>query len=606
MSDTQTKIRNFAIVAHVDHGKSTLADRLLEATDTISQRNMTDQVLDSNPIERERGITIKLAPVRMKYTLSDTEYILNLIDTPGHVDFNYEVSRSLAACEGIILVVDATQGIQAQTLANMQLIKERNLTVVPVINKIDLPIARVAGTRQEMVAAFGFKAEDIIEISAKQGINIDAVLKAVVARIPSPKGTSEKPLRALIFSSLFDHHRGVVVFARIVDGSIEKNLLSQPSLSFMATGKEFSPIEVGYFIPQMLQSAALFTGEVGYIATGLKDVHLAQVGDTITLNPNYNEQQSATIALPGYKIVKPMVFLGLFPVNSDDFISAREAIEKLHLSDSAFSFRPISSLALGKGFHCGFLGLLHAEIVQERLEREFNLNIITTTPSVEYHLTLTTGKELIIQSADEFPDPSQIKEIKEPIMMMTVFTPKDYVGAIMQLSQEKRAVLHDMEYMGEQVKFTYTIPLAEMILDFFDRLKAVSSGYASLDYEYFSHEAVDAVKLDILVHYERVDALSMMVVRDQAQKIGALMADKLKDAIPRQQFQIPIQAALGGKIIARSDVKAFRKDVTQKLYGGDRTRKDKLLEAQKKGKKRMKMVGKVEIPQEAFLAVLKR
>lgn len=625
MKNQQAMIRNFAIVAHVDHGKSTLADRLLEATNTIPKRQMTEQILDSNPIERERGITIKLAPVRMVYRFQKTQsaqtirspedrairlsefsdYILNLIDTPGHVDFNYEVSRSLAACEGVLLVVDATQGIQAQTLANMHLVAQRKLTVIPVINKIDLPIARIADTRQQLIETFHFKESEIIEISAKVGLNIDKVLEAIIERIPPPTGNADNPLRALVFSSLFDPHRGVVVYVRIVDGSVKRLVSTEPNLTFMAGGACFSPIEVGYFTPRMTVAGELVAGEVGYIATGLKDVHVASVGDTISCNPDLKLPTTSS-PLPGYREVKAMVFLGLFPIQSDDYLATRQAIEKLHLSDSAFTYRPISSLALGNGFHCGFLGLLHAEVVQERLRREFGLDLVATTPSVEYHLKLASGKELVIQNAAEFPDPSQIKEIQEPLMLVTIFTPKDFVGAVMQLAQDKRGVFHDMNYLGNQVKFTYTIPLSEMILDFFDRLKSATSGYASLDYEFFSYESVDAIKMDILIHHQQVDALSMIVVREQAQRLGSEMADRLKDVIPRQQFEIPIQAAIGGKIIARSDVKAFRKDVTQKLYGGDRTRKDKLLEAQKKGKKRMKMVGNVEIPQEAFLAVLRR
>lgn len=608
------QIRNFAIVAHVDHGKSTLADRLLELTNTIPKHQMMEQVLDSNPIERERGITIKLAPVRMLYrlpqhlqqTLHFDLCTLNLIDTPGHVDFNYEVSRSLAACEGIILVVDATQGIQAQTLANMQLIKERNLTVIPVINKVDLPYALIEKTRAQLVETFGFSVSDIIEISAKVGTNVEKVLEAVVSRIPPPSGNPQPPLRALVFSSFFDIHRGVVVYARLVDGSITSNPKLQKPLAFMASKATFTPLEIGYFTPSMHLSHSLSTGEVGYIATGLKDVHLAQVGDTITDFVPAEREFEHISPLPGYRVVKPMVFFGLFPINSDEYLLLRQAIEKLHLSDSAFTYRPISSVALGNGFLCGFLGLLHAEVVQERLEREFNLSLISTTPSVEYHLTLFDGRVVKLQNASEFPDPSLIKEMREPVMMVTIFVPKDFTGPVMQLAQEKRGTLEDMQYKGDQVQFVYNLPLSEMILNFFDRLKSVTSGYASLDYEFYSYEVVDAIKLDILVNYEKVDALSLIVVRSEASTVGLSLVEKLKDVIPRQQFEIPIQAAIGGKIIARSDVKAFRKDVTQKLYGGDRTRKDKLLKAQKKGKKRMKMIGAIEIPQEAFLAVLKR
>jgi len=662
----QDHIRNFAIIAHIDHGKSTLADRLLELTHTVAMRDMQAQILDSNPIERERGITIKLAPVRMHYfahviaseakqSLSDRlprpedgarndkrEYILNLIDTPGHVDFGYEVSRSLAACEGAILVVDATQGVQAQTLANLHQAWEHHLTVIPAINKIDMPHARIAETKAELVA-LGFKEEEMLEISAKTGQNVDKVLDAVVDRIPPPSGDPEKPLRALIFSSQFDPHKGVVVFVRVVDGTMQYD--AHTSVKFFASNALVTPIEVGFFMPQMLTSTIIHTGEVGYIATGLKDVRLAKVGDTITIGKSVNasvQPLQAASPLPGYKEPKPMVFLSLFPLNSDEFHSARECLEKLRLSDSAFTFRPISSAALGNGFHCGFLGLLHAEIVQERLSREFNLNMIATAPSVEYHLTLKAGVsisklgftassviasgakqsqeiatpsersrddkqiEVVIQSATEFPDPTYIEGVKEPIMEVKIFTPKPYVGAIMQLAQEKRGEYIDLKYLGEQAEFTYLIPLSDMIIDFFDRLKSISEGYASLDYEFFEFQAVDVVKIDILVNKEKVDALSFLAVRDQAHHRSIAIVERLAEVIPRQQFQIPIQGAIGGAIVARADVKAFRKDVIQKLYGGDRTRKDKLLKKQAKGKAKMKMIGRVEIPQSAFFEVLKR
>jgi len=619
---TQDHIRNFAIIAHIDHGKSTLADRLLEVTGTVQRREMQEQLLDSNPIERERGITIKLAPVRMEYQ----GYVLNLIDTPGHVDFGYEVSRSLAACEGAILVVDATQGIQAQTLANLHQARLHNLTIIPVLNKIDMPHARIEETRAEL-RALGFSDEEMIEISAKVGTNIDQVLERIIRIVPAPKGSTSEPLRALIFSSQYDPHKGVVVFIRVVDGRID--FTPNLRLKFFATSSEVNPIETGYFVPRMTESKTLATGEVGYIATGLKDVRFAKVGDTITLGKTLNAKEQVPQAkdpLPGYKEPKPMVFLSLFPLSADEFTSAREAMEKLRLSDSAFTFRPISSLALGNGFHCGFLGLLHAEIVQERLSREFDLNMIATAPSVEYHLLLKSGVslsklgltvshvigeklegvEVQIQSAAEFPDPSFVEGVKEPIMEVKIFTPKKYVGAIMQLSQEKRGEYIDLTYVGEQAEFTYLIPLSEMIIDFFDRLKSISEGYASLDYEFFEFQSVDVVKIDILVNRERVDALAFLAVRDQAHHRGIAIVERLADVIPRQQFEIPIQAAIGGQIVARSDVKAFRKDVIQKLYGGDRTRKDKLLKKQAKGKAKMKMIGRVEIPQTAFFEVLKR
>ncbi len=578
----QSRIRNFAIIAHIDHGKSTLADRLLERTGTVSQRDMHEQLLDSNPIERERGITIKLAPVRMKYK----EYILNLIDTPGHVDFSYEVSRSLAACEGAILVVDATQGVQAQTVANLTLARQNNLTIIPVINKIDMAAARVQETKDEL-EALGFAKEDVIAISAKTGKNVEKVLETIVEKIPPPAGDPNRPLRALVFSSQYDPHKGVVVFVRVVDGEI-----SSRKLLFMASGASVTPIEMGHFSPHMRPiGESLKTGEVGYIATGLKDLRFAKVGDTISTEK--------TTPLPGYQEPKPMVFLSLFPLQADRFTEAREALEKLRLSDSAFTFRPITSAALGNGFHCGFLGLLHAEIVTERLSREFALNMIATAPSVEYHVGDT-----VIQSAAEFPEISD--DTREPVMHLSIFTPKRFVGAVMQLCQEKRGEYADLTYVGDHAEFSYLMPLAEMIIDFFDRLKSVSEGYASLDYEFFAYQPVDVVKIDILVNHEKVDALAFLCVQGDALRRARAIVEKLAAVIPRAQFEIPIQAAIGGQIIARADVKAFRKDVIQKLYGGDRTRKDKLLEAQKKGKAKMKLIGRVAIPQSAFFAVLRR
>ncbi len=644
--DKQSHIRNFAIIAHIDHGKSTLADRLLELTGTVTKRDMQEQILDSNPIERERGITIKLAPVRMMYSpevfrdkylgareipskpsiLNTNSYILNLIDTPGHVDFAYEVSRSLAACEGALLVVDATQGVQAQTLANLAAARAHNLTIIPLINKIDMPNARILETREEL-RALGFRDEDMIEISAKTGQNVDNVLEAIVQRIPAPQGAPDKPLRALIFSSQFDPHKGVVVFVRVVDGVMRYD--PHTSVTFFASNALVTPVEVGFFTQPhsygagFMPSNGLATGEVGYIATGLKDVRFAKVGDTATQATG----NQPVVPLPGYKEPKPMVFLSLFPINSDEFTAARESLDKLRLSDSAFTFRPISSAALGNGFYCGFLGLLHAEIVQERLSREFDLNMIATAPSVEYHLMLKPGvslsklgmtassvlgeptdkgTEVVIQSATEFPDPTYIEGVKEPIMQVKIFTPKAYVGAIMQLSQEKRGVYIDLQYVADQAEFTYLIPLADMIIDFFDRLKSVSEGYASLDYEFYEFQSVDVIKIDILVNHEKVDALSFLAVADQAHHRSSAIVDRLAEVIPRQQFTIPIQGAIGGSIVARADVKAFRKDVIQKLYGGDRTRKDKLLKKQAKGKAKMKLIGRVEIPQTAFFEVLKR
>jgi len=596
--ENNKNIRNFAIVAHIDHGKSTLADRLLEATGTIEKRDMREQILDSNPIERERGITIKLAPVRMLYKFPNSnskEYILNLIDTPGHVDFSYEVSRSLAACEGILLVIDVTAGIQAQTVAHMQQVRERNLPVIPIINKIDLPSANIWGVKKSLIDIFGFEENEILEISAKKGINIERVLYAIIERIPPPSGDIKKPFKSLVFSSQYDSHRGVIVYIRIIDGKIDKDHATE--YTFKATGATFLPIDIGIFDPGMKTTGVLGAGEVGYVATGLKDLSLARIGDTLAI-------YGADIQpLAGYKEPKQMVFLSFFPLDNNDYLLLRESLEKLHLSDSSFSYKPYSSLALGKGYLCGFLGLLHADVVRERLEREFQLATITTSPTVEYELSLTSGQKKIVRTPEDFPDPAEIKEIKEPLMYTTIFSPKEYVGAIMQLCQDKRAEFVNLEYIEVQAKFTYIIPLSEMIIDFFDRLKSVTSGYASLDYEFYESRPVDAVKLTILLNHRNVDAFSRIVVREKVHAEGNSLVEKLKNLIPRHQFQIPIQAAIGGKIIARSDVKSFRKDVTAKLYGGDRTRKDKLLEAQKKGKKRLKQLGNVVIPQEVFLKI---
>jgi len=623
--ENQSHIRNFAIIAHVDHGKSTLADRLLEMTHTIAMRDMQAQFLDSNPIERERGITIKLAPVRMEYGNASGKYILNLIDTPGHVDFGYEVSRSLAACEGAILVVDATQGVQAQTLANLHQARQHNLVVIPVINKIDMPMARIAETKQELVD-LGFREEEMLEISAKTGKNVHQVLEVIVDRVPAPGGNPAGPVRGMVFSSQYDPHKGVVVFVRLIDGKIQYE--PDIHIHFLNSKASIDPIEIGVFHPKMYPTGGLACGEVGYIATGLKDVRMAKVGDTITISKK-EEPVPDVASLPGYKEPKSMVFVGLFPIESNEFQQARIAMEKLQLSDSAFTFRPISSMALGNGFHCGFLGLLHAEIVQERIQREFGLSLLATSPSVEYLLTLKSGTSLSklgftassvvesaskeagqtvvsIQSATEYPDPTVIECVQEPIMQVAVYCPKRFVGAVMQLSEEKRGEYVDLVYHGEQAEFTYLIPLSEMIVDFFDRLKSVTEGYASLDYEFYAYQVVEVSKVDILVNRERVDALAFLIVRDQARHRGKEIVERLVEVLPRQQFTIPVQAAIGGEVVARDDIKAFRKDVIQKLYGGDRTRKDKLLDKQKKGKAKMKMIGRVEIPQTAFFDVLRK
>ena len=590
-------IRNFAIVAHIDHGKSTLADRILEITGAIEKRKMMDQILDSNPIERERGITIKLAPVRMKYTFEGQQYIFNLIDTPGHVDFAYEVSRSLTACEGIILVVDAASGIQAQTVAHLNLIRQTKLKVIPVVNKIDLPTAHPQNIAEELIKNFGFAKENILYISAKEGTNIGQVLEAVVKKIPAPQRTSDN-FRALVFSSQYDPHLGVIVFVRVTDGIINmKDKTDIKELSFFASKAIFHPLEIGVFNPEKVSSGELSCGEVGYIATGLKDIRQANVGDTII------RAGESTSPLPGFKKPKPMVFLTFYPTDNDDYLNLRESIEKLQLSDSSFTSTPHSSQALGKGFLCGFLGLLHAEIVKERLSREFGLSIVATAPSVEYRISLRNGGIKTIKTPDDYPDPSLIDYIEEPIMYCRIYSPKEYVGPIMQLTQEKRAIYVNLNYAGNQAQLEYLLPLSEMIIDFFDRLKSASHGFASLDYEFYEHREVDAVKIEILLNRTRADAFSQIVVREKSVMYANKIVEKLKEHIPRHQFQIPIQAAIGSKVIARADISAFRKDVTAKLYGGDRTRKDKLLKIQKKGKKKMRSLGKVEIPQEVFLKV---
>jgi GTP-binding protein LepA len=533
-------------------------------------------------------------------------YILNLIDTPGHVDFSYEVSRSLAACEGVLLVVDATQGIQAQTLAHMQLIKNKNLKVIPVINKIDLPTAKVAETKKELHDVFGMNEDDCIEISAKNGINIDKVLQAVIDKIPPPRMEVDKPLRCLVFSSKFDAHKGVVVFVRVMEGSIDitslRKTISQIPypIHLLATKAHFLPVEIGFFAPSMKSVESISAGEVGYIATGLKEPSLARSGDTLSLSTQKVDP------LPGYMEPKPMVYISLFPTDSDGFASLRDAVEKLHLSDSSFTYTPMSSPALGKGYQCGFLGLLHGEVVKERLENEFNLDLIASAPTVEYEILKTDCTLNRIHNPQDYPDPTVIKEVREPVMIATIFTPAEMIGPVMQLLIEKRGESAGMEYVGNTVKLTYALPLSEMIIDFFDRLKSITSGYASLDYEFFEYRVVDAVRLDIHLNRVPAEAFAQIVVREKAQAEANRIVEKLKELIPRHQFQIPIQAAIGGKILARADVKSFRKDVIQKLYGGDRTRKDKLLEAQKKGKKKMRNIGAVEVPKEVFMKVFQR
>ncbi len=583
------KIRNFAIIAHVDHGKSTLADRFLEITGTVEKRNMQNQLLDSNPIERERGITIKLAPVRMEYQ----GYILNLIDTPGHVDFSYEVSRSLAACEGAILLVDATQGVQAQTLSHFHQAQRLGLSIIPVINKIDVTTADVVGTQKQMVDILNFSPESILHVSAKTGQGVTGLLSAVIKNIPAPAGDENQPVRALVFNSNFDPHLGVVAWIRVADGQIT----AKDRLKLLATSSEATVMEVGVFTPKRVAVSKLSAGEVGYVVTNLKDVSQLTVGDTLS--------SQVTTPLPGYQPIKPVVFIGLYPTEGSEINLLREALSKLKLSDSALTYTPEHSPALGNGFRVGLLGLLHADIVQERLEREFNLSLIASAPSVSYEVIKSTGEKMFISKAADLPDPSQVTQIGEPMISLAIFVPETYVGSVMQLCQNYRAGLENMTYLNKLVQLTYHMPFAELIRSFYDQLKSVSSGYATLDYEFTGYTPADLVRLDVLVGKERVDALSQIVPRAKATTLGKLLVEKLVATIPRQQFDIPVQAAIGGKILARADIKPFRKDVTAKLYGGDQTRKDKLLKKQKKGKSRMKRVGQVDIPQEAFLAILK-
>lgn len=595
---SRENIRNFSIIAHIDHGKSTLADRMLQLTNTVSDRQMQEQLLDSMDLERERGVTIKASAVRMSYQASDgQEYEINLIDTPGHVDFNYEVSRALQACEGAVLVVDASQGIEAQTLANLYLALEQDLEIIPVINKIDLPAARPAEIAKEMEDLLGISADQMVSISAKQGVGVQEVLEAIVQRVPPPKGMPDAPLRALVFDSHYDSYKGVVAYVRIVDGRVDK----KTALRLIATNARFEPVEIGIFHPDMKPVDSLEAGEVGYIATGFKTVQECRVGDTITTVTNGTSE-----ALPGYKKVKPMVFAGIYPSNNDDYSDLRDSLEKLQLNDASLVYEPETSQALNFGFRVGFLGLFHMDIIQERLEREYDLDILATAPSVEYQVELHTGEVVTLDSPAQLPDESSIREIREPWMKIQVYTPQEFIGPVMDLCIKKRGEYITTEYLDTtRVILHYRIPLSEIIVDFFDKLKSVTRGYASMDYQFDEYRAEDLVKLDILVNSEPVDALAMIVHKSDAYHKGQRMVSKLKELIPRQLFVVPIQAASGKKIISRANVSAIRKDVLAKCYGGDITRKKKLLEKQKKGKKRMKMVGQVELPQEAFMAMLR-
>ncbi len=590
-------IRNFCIVAHIDHGKSTLADRILEKTGVFDKRNMQEQILDSMELERERGITIKSKAVRMNYTAKDGEtYTLNLIDTPGHVDFSYEVSRALAACEGALCVVDATQGVEAQTLANVYMAIDHDLETLPVINKVDLPSARVDEVRAEIEDVIGLDASDAPAVSAKTGLNIEDVLEAIVNKIPAPKGEIDEPLQALIFDAFYDNYKGAICFVRVMNGSIKPGM----RMLLMEGKSVFEVVEVGTFQPGYVPCAELKCGEVGYIAASIKDVRDTRVGDTVT-----DADRPAAAPLPGYRTVTPMVFCGIYPADGADYENLKDALEKLRMNDASLSYEVESSAALGFGFRCGFLGLLHMEIIQQRLEREFDLTLVTTTPSVIYKVVKTNGEELEIDNPIALPPLAEIEAIKEPVVSASIYTPQEYVGTIMELCVEKRGTFIDMQYEGHRVKLSYILPLNEVIFDFFDLIKSRSKGYASFDYELLEYRESDLVKLDILLNGDICDAFSIIVHRDKAYARGRSMAERLKEVIPRQMFEIPIQAAIGTKVIARETIKAMRKDVLAKCYGGDITRKKKLLEKQKEGKKRMRQFGSVEVPSEAFLAVLK-
>lgn len=589
----QSQIRNFCIIAHIDHGKSTLADRMLEMTGTVQKRDMKSQLLDSMDLEREKGITIKLAPVRMSYK----NYDLNLIDTPGHVDFSYEVSRSLAACEGAVLVVDASQGIQAQTLANVYLALAADLTIIPVLNKIDLPAADVPKVTAEIINLLGCSEDDIIKISAKTGEGVDEVLDAVIERVAEPQGSIESPTRALIFDSYYDDYRGVILYVRVVDGSIKQG----DTIEMMATNASGLALEVGSLSPVMHSDKELTTGEIGYVVTNLRTTREARVGDTITTKRSHTDAQ-----LPGYKLVQPFVYAGFFPVSNDDYQDLKDAIEKLSLSDSALQFEPENSPVLGFGVRIGFLGLLHMDIIRERLEREYDLDLVVTNPSTDYQVVLSSGEELDIKSASELPDVSRVSEIREPWIKGEIIVPQNYIGAVLQLIVNKRGRQSNLSYIDEQALISFEAPLANLLTDFYDQLKSVTSGYGSFNYELDTYRIEDLVRIDFYVAGEMIDALSVMAHRSEAQHLGRVVVDKLKDVIPRQNFQVALQAAIGGKFIARADLSAYRKDVTTGLYGGDVSRKKKVLAKQAKGKKRMKRFGKVDIPSEAFTVMLKR
>jgi len=598
-------IRNFCIIAHIDHGKSTLADRLIEMTHTVEDRKMKTQLLDQMDLERERGITIKLQPVKMEYEHDGKNYILNLIDTPGHVDFTYEVSRSLAAVEGAILLVDATQGIQAQTIANLYLAMEQDLVIIPAINKIDMPSAMVPEVEQEIMDLIGCEREDILKISAKTGENVDKILTRVINEVPCPTGDIDVPARALIFDSYFDSYKGVVAQVRIVDGEIKMG----EEIAFLGSKAESEILELGIITPELKKRDSLKTGEIGYIATGLKEVGKCRVGDTITnLHEAFAEENADKVSqLPGYKEVRPVVFASVYPIDGADYPSLRDALDKLKLSDASLSFEPESSTALGRGFRCGFLGMLHLEIVSERLTREYAMNLVVTTPSVSYQIVRKTGEEEMIFSPAGMPDPNHITEIKEPWAKLEIVLPEDKIGSVMALAENSRATYKSTSYLSkDRVILTYEAPLLNIIVDFYDNLKSISSGYASMSYEPIGFRLGDLIKLDILIADERVEAFSRIVPREEAHTEGKKIVEKLKDVIPRQNFAIALQAAISGKIVARETIKPFRKDVTAKLYGGDVSRKNKLLDKQKKGKKKMKSIGKVDIPQEAFLSVLKK